>query len=173
MSGTDRSQCRVDSENTMGQDHSSLRGVSCQDILHHPYLFTLETWVCLSLNVSSIIRIVSHYLINIKYCLSSYIGECSHNPSGDSLHWALFMMKYFHLWPVASHCGDDSDLTMSVTGGCADTEPPHRGRTLRSSVTSSASIGRADEMCHVIGGILMKETRPPNVPDLMVYLQNK
>lgn len=67
--------------------------------------------------------------------------------------WALFMMKYFHLWPVASHCDDDSDLTMSVTGGCVNTGPPHRGHTRRSSVTSSASIGWADEMFSVIGWI--------------------
>ena len=106
MSGNDRCQCRVDSENTMGQDHSSLRGVSCQDIMHHPYLFTLETWICLSLNVSSVIRIVSHYLINIKYCLSSYIGECWHNPSGDSLHWAGLCLWWnistFDLLPVTA-----------------------------------------------------------------------
>ena len=168
----DLGQCMVDSENTMGQDHSSLRGVSCEDILHHPYLFTLDTWVCLSLNVSSIIRIVSHYLINIKYCLSSYIGECWHNLSGDSLHAGLCLWwnnSTFDLLPVTA--------MIWVTWQCQWLEA---GWTLSRltevtlggplSVTSSASIALAELMkCFLLLDGLMKETRPPYVLNLMVY----
>ena len=54
----------------------------------------------------------------LENCLSSYIRECWHNLSSDSLDAGrlLFMMKYLHLWPVASDCSEWLD-NVSDSGG--------------------------------------------------------
>ena len=91
----------------------------------------------------------------LEYCLSSYIGECWHNLSSDSLvSELLFMMKYLHLWPV-DNVSDSRGLTPRLRRWAASrrsqTEPVLH-------YISSLHWLVSDEMLAGIGGDLSWDT---------------
>ena len=117
------------------------------------YLFTLDAWICLSLYATSVIRIASHYLINI----GELLVKLHQRVLTQSIQWQLRRWEasvYDEISPPLTCC----QWLQWVTWQCQwlwrthlEAEQPLGGHTRSlSSISSAASIGRSLMKCWLV-----------------------